>query len=190
MAPDNAVPSNDGARLGALLGRVAEGDREAFEHLYRSTSSKLMGVCVRLLSDRGEAEEVLQEVFVTVWHKARQFDASRASAITWLAMVARNKSIDRLRARPAAQRLAPIELADELPDHGPTPASSASAMQDGERLDACIEELEPRRRQLIRIAFYEGSTYEELSRRVGSPLGSIKSWIRRSLLQLRACLER
>jgi RNA polymerase sigma-70 factor (ECF subfamily) len=190
MARHPADTPVDSVQLGQLLGRVAEGDQEAFEHLYQSTSSKLMGICLRLLPDRAEAEDVLQEVFVTVWKKAQQFDASRASAITWLAMVARNKSIDRLRARPSSARDTPIDLADELPDDGPSPTFLTAAAQDRDRLHACIGELDARRQTLIHVAFFEGSTYEELSRRIGSPLGSIKSWIRRSLIQLRACLER
>ncbi|MBB1060138.1 sigma-70 family RNA polymerase sigma factor [Marilutibacter spongiae] len=190
MASPSARPEPDAERLRALLARVAEGDALAFDALYRDASPRLMGVCLHLLADRAEAEDVLQDVFVTVWNKAAQFDPRKAGAMTWMATVARNRSIDRLRARPAAQRLAPIDLAEALADEGPTPAASAASAQDGRRLDACIDELEPRRQRLVRIAFFEGATYEELSQRVGSPLGSIKSWIRRSLQQLRACLER
>lgn len=173
-----------------LLTAVGRGDAGAFERLYRETSSRLFGVCLRLLPERSEAEDVLQEVYATVWRKAGQFDASRASAITWLAMIARNKAIDRLRAAPSSLKRAPIELIDEIADAAPSPSAQVESADENERLRQCMEELDARRRHLIRTAFFDGATYEELAQRSGSPLGSIKSWIRRGLIQLRACLER
>lgn len=172
-----------------LLGAVARGDRAAFERLYRDTSARLFGVCLRLLPERAEAEDVLQEVYATVWRKAGQFDAERASASVWLAMIARNKAIDRLRSLPSLRR-APLELMDEVADAAPTPSAQAESADERERLRQCLDELDARRRGLIRTAFFDGSTYEELAERTGSPLGSVKSWIRRGLIQLRACLER
>ncbi|MFP7722857.1 sigma-70 family RNA polymerase sigma factor [Lysobacter sp. A3-1-A15] len=177
------------AELADHLVAVAGGDRRAFERVYTATSSKLFGVCLRVLPDRQEAEDVLQEVYATVWRKAGQFDASRASPITWLAMIARNKAIDRLRATPSAARTAPIELAETVADPAASPVSEAEASVDRERLGYCMDQLETRRRSLIRTAFFEGATYEELAQRIGSPIGSVKSWIRRGLMQLRACLE-
>jgi len=177
-----------GAPLEALLSQVALGSREAFEALYRGTSSQLFGICVRVLTERSEAEDALQDVFTTVWRKAAQFDATRASAIAWLAMIARNKAIDRLRSLPARKERTDIELAQELEDPGASPPQQAQTASDRVRLERCLDQLEPRRRALIRAAFFEGSTYEELATRLESPLGSIKSWIRRSLLQLRECL--
>lgn len=177
------------ARLDALLTDIAGGDRAAFETLYRATSGMLFGICMRVLADRAEAEDVLQEVYVTVWGKAVQFDAARASANTWLGMIARNRAIDRLRSLPPRSRMAPIEAADMIPDPAPSPAVEAEAATDRARLDDCLDQLDQRRRSLIRIAFFDGATYEELAARVGSPIGSVKSWIRRGLLQLRRCLE-
>jgi RNA polymerase sigma-70 factor, ECF subfamily len=175
--------------LSQMLVQVARGDRAAFESLYRATSSKLFGICLRVLPDRADAEEVLQDVFTGIWNKAGQFDPERASAIAWLAMVARNKAIDRLRSLPARGTLASIELAEEIADSGPSPLRNTEAADDRGRLESCLGQLEPKRRALIRAAFFEGSTYEELAQRSASPLGSVKSWIRRGLLQLRGCLE-
>jgi len=177
-----------GTPVEALLSQVALGNREAFETLYRGTSGQLFGICLRVLAERSEAEDALQDVFTTVWRKAAQFDAARASAITWLAMIARNKAIDRLRSMPARKVQTDIELVQELEDPGASPPQQAQTASDRAQLERCLEQLEPRRRALIRAAFFEGSTYEELARRLESPLGSIKSWIRRSLLQLRECL--
>jgi RNA polymerase sigma-70 factor, ECF subfamily len=180
---------HDTSGLNQLLVDVARGNRAAFESLYRATSSKLFGICMRVLPDRADAEEVLQDVFTGIWNKAGQFDPERASAIAWLAMVARNKAIDRLRSMPARGTLASIELADEIPDSGPSPLRNTEAADDRSRLEACMAQLEPKRQALIRAAFFEDSTYEELANRSASPLGSVKSWIRRGLLQLRGCLE-
>lgn len=184
---DNTAQESSG--LDALLVEVAGGSRNAFESLYRATSSKLFSVCMRVLPDRAEAEDVLQEVFTTIWHKAHQFDPNRASPIAWLAMIARNKSIDRLRAQPARGTLTAIEFADDVPDTGATPLQTAVSADERERLEACMSQLDARRQSLIRAAFFDGSTYEELAQRISSPLGSVKSWIRRGLLQLRGCLE-
>jgi RNA polymerase sigma-70 factor, ECF subfamily len=178
----------EGDALDTLLRQVAEGDQAAFEALYRASSPRLFGICLRLLPGRAEAEDVLQEVYASVWSKAAQFDAGRARASTWLAAVARNQAIDWLRASPAA-RHTPMDIADTLPAAGPDPAEAASTAAENRRLDDCMQELEARRRDLIRTAFFEGATYEELAVRIGSPLGTVKSWIRRGLLQLRACLE-
>jgi RNA polymerase sigma-70 factor (ECF subfamily) len=172
-----------------LLGGVGGGDRQAFEALYQATSATLLGICMRLLADRSEAEDVLQEVYVAAWGKAAQFDPSRAGALTWLGTIARHRAIDRLRALPAAVNHAPIELAEATPDEAPSPAARAEAAGEHARLDDCLQSLEPRRQTLIRTAFFDGATYEELAGRSGSPLGSIKSWIRRGLAQLKACLE-
>ena len=172
-----------------LLARVAGGDQRAFESLYRDTSGTLLGICLRVLADRAEAEDVLQEVYVAVWNKATQYDASRARAMTWLGTIARNRAIDRLRSLPGQSSRASIDIAETLPDPAPSPASQASAATDRARLDVCLEQLEPRRKILIRTAFFDGATYEELAARSGSPIGSVKSWIRRGLMQLKACLE-
>src|SRR5215475_5231689 len=102
--------------LEALVAQVALGNREAFGALYRETANRLFAICVRVLAERAEAEDALQEVFTTIWRKAAQFDATRATAMTWLAMIARNKAIDRLRALPGRRTQASLELAEELED--------------------------------------------------------------------------
>jgi RNA polymerase sigma-70 factor, ECF subfamily len=176
-------------RAAALLADVADGSRTAFDALYRATSAKLFGICLHFLSDRGEAEDLLQEIYANIWRKAAQFDAERANAGAWLAMLARNKAIDRLRTSPARHRHRPIEDAAEMADSGPSPFQHAEASAERARLNACMDKLDDRRRTLIRTAFFEGVTYETLAERNDSPLSTMKSWIRRGLIQLRECLE-
>lgn len=190
MAVNMNAPRDESIPPEKLLADVVLGSRQAFEALYRQTSRQLFAICLRVLAQRAEAEDVLQEVFATVWRKAGQFDAERAGAMAWLAMIARNKAIDRLRALPQAHRTAPLEMAGEIADPAASPHQDAAAAADRVRLESCLRELDERRRSLIRAAFFDGSTYEELAARISAPLGSVKSWIRRGLLQLRECLER
>lgn len=187
--PTSTIRPGHDIPLEPLLTRVASGDRDAFEALYRRTSAKLFGICVRVMSQRADAEEVLQEAFTAVWRNAAQFDPVRASAIAWLSMIARNKAIDRLRTRSLRQPDTALEEMQDTADPSASPLSDTQSMTDRARLDACLQQLDSRHRALIHSAFFEGFTYEELSGRAGAPLGSVKSWIRRALLQLRACLE-
>jgi RNA polymerase sigma factor (sigma-70 family) len=178
------------SQLAAALARVAGGDRAALQIVYQDTSAKLFGVCLRILNDRGEAEDVLQEVYLTVWRKAASFDPARASPITWLVAIARNRSIDRLRAAAGGRRMDPIDAAHEVRDPAPAAVELVEAAQQSSRLRLCLEQLESRQSTAIRSAFLDGNTYDELAERMKVPLGTMKSWIRRGLLRLRDCLER
>lgn len=173
-----------------LLARIAGGDRAALAELYRATSAKLMGVCLRILPDRGESEDALQEVYLTVWRKAAAFDRARGvSPITWLATIARNKAIDRLRARPAVVGVSAETALADTPDPALHPQQELERSQEAARLSRCIDELEAHAALAIRTAFFEGVTYEALATRLGAPVGTVKSWIRRGLARIRACLE-
>jgi RNA polymerase sigma-70 factor, ECF subfamily len=191
-ATDQALMDADATRsqLAAALARVASGDRAALRLVYQDTCAKLFGVCLRILNDRSEAEDVLQEVYVAVWRKAATFDAARASPITWLVAIARNRAIDRLRSGTVARRMEPIEEALDVRDQTPGAGEVLERSQEHARLAACLNELEKRHAAAIRSAFLDGTTYEELSLRMKVPLGTMKSWIRRGLLKLRTCLER
>lgn len=178
-----------GARdLTAVLGRIAQGDRAALATLYERTSAKLYGICARVLGSDAEAEEVLQEVYLTVWQKADRFDDAKASPITWLAVLARNRSIDRLRLRRL--QTDPLGAANDIADDSDSALDVIERKQEHGRLATCLDELGERERTMIRAAFLDGATYPELSEREAVPLGTMKSWIRRGLLRLRGCLER
>jgi RNA polymerase sigma-70 factor, ECF subfamily len=174
----------------AALGRIPAGDRAALQTVYRLTSAKLFGVCLRILGERAEAEDVLQEVYVTVWRKAADFDASRASPMTWLIALARNRSIDRLRASRQARNMDPIEAAAEIADAAGGAERAIENAQEHARLHGCLDGLASHERAALRGAFFDGNTYEDLASRMKVPLGTIKSWIRRAMIKLKACLER
>jgi RNA polymerase sigma factor (sigma-70 family) len=175
--------------LNRLLIRAGGSDQSAFAELYKRTSSKLFGVCLRMLRNRSEAEEVLQETYATVWRSAAGFDAAKASAITWMTTLTRNKAIDRLRQR-REELVDDSSVLEETVDAQPTPAASAEASQEYLRLQHCLDELEPRKRDSVREAFFTGATYNELAARCKVPLGTMKSWIRRSLILLQSCLDK
>lgn len=184
---DAARPRN-AHELAPLMRAVASGDRTALADLYGRTSGKLYGICVRLLGSEPEAEEVLQDVYLTVWNKADRFDGDKASPITWLAVLARNKSIDRLRRQRAPTTT--LDDAPDLADEGPSALEVLEQDEDSKRLESCLEELDQRQRTAIRAAFLDGATYPQLAEREQVPLGTMKSWIRRGLIRLRGCLER
>lgn len=177
-----------GEALAHALGRVAGGDRQALEAIYRATSTKLLGVCVRILKDRNESEDVLQDVYMTVWRRAGAFDPQRGGAVSWLCAVARNRAIDRLRARrpiDGSVQVDDIEVADE----SPSAFARLQSSDEERRLFGCLDSLDGPAQSVIRTAFMDGVTYETLATRMGAPLGTVKSWVRRGLLKLRACLE-
>ena len=174
--------------IGLLISRVAMGDRDAFRMLYDRTSAKLFGVCLRILKDRAEAEDVLQDVYVKVWNKADRFATGRASGIAWLAAIARNQAIDRYRARKPASLT--VEEIDDVEDGMPSPEASAVAADETRRVNACLEELDPNHASAVKRTYLNGWSYQEAADELGVPLNTVKTWIRRSLLSLRDCLNR
>lgn len=176
--------------LAAALNRTGSGDRAAFQRVYEATSAKLLGVTLRILADRQLAEDVLQDTYLTVWRKAETFDPSRASPITWLVTIARNRAIDRLRSGAASRTSRSLDAAMEVADQTPSPEQATETSDDVRRLRDCMNELDARTGGAIRTAFMEGMTYDALATRENVPLGTMKSWIRRGLLRLRACLDR
>ncbi len=174
----------------AALARIPGGDRAALQTVYRLTSAKLFGVALRILGERSEAEDVLQEVFVTVWRKAADFDAGRASPMTWLIAIARNRAIDRLRASRTSRRMEPIDAATEVADSAAGADRALESAQEHARLHGCLDALATHERAALRGAYFDGNSYEELATRMSVPLGTMKSWIRRAMIKLKSCLER
>ena len=171
-----------------MIVRVAAGDRSAFRNLYTATSSKLMGVLIRMLGSRPEAEDALQEVYTRVWTRAGRFDPAIGRGMSWLIAIARNLAIDRLRARPKA---APNDNGDEtdaLPDGRPGAEAGLIARGEARRVIDCMAQLEPDRAAAVRGAYLGGLSYQDLAARHGVPLNTMRTWLRRALLRLRECL--
>lgn len=170
-----------------LIEKVAGADRAAFRSLYSAASGKLFAVAYRILQDRSEAEDAVQEVFTRVWLNARRFDAGRARGMTWLIAIARNHSIDRLRARPAPQD--GDEAMADLRDPSPGVEAQIVAKGEARRITDCFGTLEPAKADAIRGAYLSGLSYEDLSVLHDVPLNTMRSWLRRGLLKLKECLE-
>lgn len=183
--------SNDrgAGRLSDALGRVASGDKAALRAVYDETSPTLFGICLRILGDRAEAEDALQDVYVSLWRHAGRFDPARAHPLSWLATFARNRAIDHLRSSGRARTAESLDVAVAVVDDQPGPFAAICAEQDRQKLISCLEILERNQRDAIRSAFFDGFTYAELAARADTPLGTMKSWVRRGLTQLKACLS-
>ena len=184
------TPSADDARARLTEALVLTGaeDRAAFRTLYRLTAAKLFGICLRICGERAAAEDVLHEVYLTVWRRAGAYEPGRASPITWLATIARNRAIDWRRAHGNRATVG-VEAIAELPDTAPLASEVLEAAGEAGRLHTCLAGLEERQRAAIRTAFFDGVTYAELAERQGVPLGTMKSWVRRGLAGLKRCLE-
>lgn len=174
--------------LEPLMARAAQGDAAALESIYRHTSAKLFGVCLRILKDRNEAEDVLHDVYVSLSRRAGSYDEAHGRAIAWLTTVARNRAIDRLRSRASTRETQGVDVID-IADGSPSAFAELAASQESARLHRCLSELDERSQAAIRTAFFEGVTYDALATQWDVPLGTMKSWIRRGMMRLRGCLE-
>jgi RNA polymerase sigma-70 factor (ECF subfamily) len=176
------------AKLVEALVATGNADRVAFRQLYQLTSAKLFGICLRICGERQAAEDVLHEVYITIWKRAGAYEPGRASPISWLATIARNRAIDWRRANPA-RRIAPVEDIAELPDETISAPDRIDEDEAARRLHLCLDALDQQQRDAIRTAFFDGLTYAELATRSSVPLGTMKSWIRRGLMRLKDCLD-
>jgi RNA polymerase sigma factor (sigma-70 family) len=180
----NETAAGDLARSLILVGN---GDRAAFEDVYRLTSAKLFGVCLRILPDRPRAEDALQGVYYAVWRNASRFDGCRGTAMTWLITIARNRAVDELR-RSKDRMFAPIAHAADVPDGRPLASERIEAENEHLAMRRCLDRLSARDAAALREAFFGGSTYADLAASAAIPIGTMKSRIRRALLQLRSLM--
>lgn len=178
-----ATTSHD---IADLIAKTAIRDRQAFEKLYAHTSAKLFGVTLRILKNRMEAEEALQEVYIKIWQRADQYKRGDYSPISWLVAIARNHALDTLRARrPVADG---VDAALEIPDPDPTPEQAAVNKGQRAQIDACLDQLETDKADAVRSAYLDGYAYQELAERHGVPINTMRTWLRRSLMKLKDCL--
>lgn len=199
MATDPKDWTERSRELSQLLARSGLGDRAAFAQVYALTSAHLFGVVLRINRDRAQAEEVLQEVYVNVWRAAQSFDAAQSQPLTWLTSIARNRAIDSLRRKQAEPQTQPAVLVndadeernvyDEVADNAPGPLDLLSQASDARELARCMQGLSAQQRQSVALAFYDGLSHAEVAEQMRQPLGTVKSWVRRALLALKACLE-
>lgn len=173
--------------LSGLIARIALGDRVAFSSLYSQTSPKLFGVALRILKDRAQAEDAVQEVYVRIWRRAGSFRVGQASAMAWLVTIARNQAIDLIRARQPATL--EYDDAPDVADSAPDPEARAVSSSESRRIDGCLGELEADKAAAVVAAYVEGLSYLELAEQYAVPLNTMRTWLRRSLIKLRECMN-
>jgi RNA polymerase sigma factor (sigma-70 family) len=174
--------------LAALIVASAQGDRQAFRRLYLASAAKLLGIVTRIVKTRAEAEEIVQEVFVSVWTRAASFSPESGSALGWLASIARNRAIDAIRSRASssAQQTSDIDDYETLASHQDLEAE----ITDRRALVECLGAVDPMTRDMIMLAYLEGLSREELSARFDCPVATVKTRLHRGLATLKSCLER
>jgi RNA polymerase sigma-70 factor (ECF subfamily) len=176
------------AELVSLIAATADGDQQAFERLYAATRGKLYGIIFRIMRNAELADEVMRESYLHIWRNARDFDAQRGSPLAWMIAIGRNRAVDVMRRRtenspgeePAATDAAPGNL---------EPLNPREMTPELKRLLVCLGALEADRRNLLVLAYYDGLSREELAARFERPINTVKTWLRRSLIEIRECLE-
>ena len=170
-----------------LLAAVAKGDRAAFERLYAASRAKLYGVVLRILRRPDLADEVMQETYLKVWNSAGQFDPALSSPITWMVAIARNRAIDLVRKKTEVsieEESDVLEVAADSPD----PLAKREMTEELRKLLGCIGKLDDERQRLVLLAYYHGWSREQLAAKLDKPVNTIKTWLRRSLIDIRECL--
>lgn len=169
-----------------LLGQTAAGNRQAFHALYQATGPRLFAIAIRMMKRRDQAEDVLQEAFVKIWERSWQFDPAKGEALAWLATVTRHTALDRLRRQPRSDVTLDETVVTEIDSQ--LGQLSASMGEAGD-LRRCLANLREDYRKAVVLAYINGLTHEELAAQLGRPVGTIKSWVRRGLEQLRGCMD-
>lgn len=188
----------ESAELQQLLSRVALGDRAAFRRLYDATAPSLLGVALRILRQRERAEEALQDAFVNIWNRASAYQSALSQPMTWLTAIVRNRALDDVRSS-ARHRTDSLDAMDhegegaatqDVEDHSPGPQALLEQAADALAIRDCLDEIEGPQRQCLALAFYQGLSHSEVAQHIGSPIGSVKGWLRRGLDKLKRCLDR
>ncbi|MCG6114238.1 MAG: sigma-70 family RNA polymerase sigma factor [Mesorhizobium sp.] len=174
--------------LERLLQRIANGERQALESLFRLEAGRMLAVARRIVRRKELAEEVVQDVFVTVWRKASQFDAEKGSARAWLTTSVRHRALNLLRDGARTDFHDPATLA-ELGDRAGDAQQAYQALPPDDDLRRCLDQLEPERRDSIVMAYVVGFTHGEIASQLKAPVGTVKAWIRRGVLALRECMS-
>jgi RNA polymerase sigma-70 factor (ECF subfamily) len=172
----------------ALLSLAASADIRALRALYDRHASRILGLSLRILGDRREAEDVVQETFLEIWKRAREYDENRGSVLSWTLTMARNRAIDRLRSRHAAERAAFSSGADAGPQATLWPNEAAQQKEDVERVGIALASLPSEQRFVIELAYFQGLTHLEIAERTGAPVGTVKTRVRLAMAKLATLL--
>jgi RNA polymerase sigma-70 factor, ECF subfamily len=190
MEPAASDPAARAAEDRRLVARLAGGDPEALSRLYDRYASMLLALAIRVLKDRAEGEEVLQEVLLQAWRQAGRYDPARSSVSTWLVMMTRSRAIDRIRSRKVVDRtLAAAQRETTRTHESPEGARSVLHQERAARLREELAKLPAEQRQVLDLAFFEGMTQREIAEETGIPLGTVKTRTLLAMKKLRNALE-
>ncbi|CAN7302701.1 RNA polymerase sigma factor [Acidovorax sp. Leaf78] len=177
-----------------LLDRIAAQDDTALKSLYESTSSRLFGLAMRVVRNRDAAEDVLQESFLTIWRSAGNYRASLSPPMAWMGLIVRSRALDALRKRTSDRADLMNELDDALADtlegDSTNPMDATDASEQAFALHQCLGKLDNKQREVVSLAYLRDLSHGDLAEQLKLPLGTVKTWIRRGLEQLRACMAR
>ena len=177
----------------SLLSATSQGDKQAFSALYQATAGKLFAICLKILGNRAHAEEALQDAFVKIWHNAGEYQTAKGAVMTWMTSIVRYRCLDMLRQKKVRKEqaldegkvsteLERLQLSHDFFD-------DEGFYEQNSKLADCMKGLESQQKQAIHLAYFKGYSHHEVVQYVNSPLGTVKSWIRRGLLQLQRCLS-
>lgn len=185
-------PESPDSQLIALLDRVALADESALKELYALTSSKLYGVAVRVVTNREWAEDVLQEAYLNIWKIAGTYQATLSPPMAWMGLLVRSRGLDFLRRRASdrTDRMQELDevIADTVAGDSPNPMDTTQASEQAWALHQCLSQLENKQREVVSLAYLRDLSHSELAEQLRLPLGTVKTWIRRGLEQLRGCM--
>ena len=175
--------------LEEYLRGCSQGKHQDLKKLYQFTSANLFSVALRILNDRGLAEDCLQQVFIKVWNNADSYDASKAKARTWLNTITRNQALDMLRRNRHSKLHDGEEALLQVEDNAANQEQQVSLWQSSKQLHRCLEDIPEQQRLCLELAYFEGLTHQGLSDRIETSLGTVKTWIRRGLARLQTCMN-
>jgi len=179
-------------QLSSWIRGAAQKDARAFRELYEASSPRLYGLALRILRRRELAEEALQESFVSIWHHAADYQAGLAAPMTWMTTIVRNKCFDLLRRMQGEVEIDGEDFDDKvlatLRDPGANPAEALELSSEAKALAGCMSALEEKHRRVVGLAFFHDLSHSDVAQKLALPVGTVKTWIRRSLARLQACL--
>ena len=183
-----SVDSGLNPQLIQYLGECALEKHGALQKLYSKTSSNLFAVSLRILKDRGQAEDCLQNAYIKIWKNAGSYDSTKARPLTWMNTIVRNQALDMLRRR-RVQEVSDDDALSQVADDSPGQEQQLILSRDAGNMHRCLTDLSEQQRACIELAYFDGLTHQEMSERLEYPLGSVKTWVRRGLARLRTCLS-
>jgi RNA polymerase sigma factor (sigma-70 family) len=188
------TPAIDDRHLAHLIERVSKKDTDALKQLYSATSGKMLGIAMRIIGNREQAEDILQDAYLKIWRIAEDYRQSLSPPIAWMGIIVRSRALDVMRKNATEKHLQGSDIDDDaiqaLDETADNPMDTALASEQAWALHECLKKIDAKPREVLVQAYFKDLSHGELANQLSLPLGTVKTWIRRSLEQLRVCLAR